>query len=207
MEVPMPSDNEMINLIKGAAQEDQFNKMSVEEMQSILYYGSNLAQDRPSDGELIKAIDQFRIEIEKRKNNLSLTTEPSQDLIEGNRAGAIMAKIFILIIIISCGFYFWKHHNSEPQKLSPLYEGSYIVVYGRDACGWTTKYRRDLENLNIDYVYKSVDDASAANELEQRMEKAGLDISHYNLPVIDVNANILIRPEMKIILDIYKKGK
>ena len=116
-----------------------------------------------------------------------------------------MKKIFILIIIIGCGFYIWKHYVSEPPKLGPLYEGSYVVVYGRDSCGWTNKYRRDLENLNINYVYKSVDDESAANELHQRMEKAGLDISYYNLPVIDVNANILIRPEMKKIIALYKK--
>jgi hypothetical protein len=94
--------------------------------------------------------------------------------------------------------------QSELSKLAPLYSGSYIIVYGRDSCGWTQKYRKDFENMNIHYVYKSVDNKNVGDELYPRMKKAGLDVSSINLPVIDVNAHILIRPEMKKILDIYK---
>jgi hypothetical protein len=116
-----------------------------------------------------------------------------------------MKKVIILIVIIICGYYFWNNYMAQSSKLEPLYDRSYIVVYGRDSCGWTQKYRKELGDMNIFYIYKSVDDKNVADELHQRMEKAGLDTSYYNLPVIDVNANILIRPEMKKVLDAYKQ--
>jgi hypothetical protein len=63
----MPSNEEMIALIKGAAKEDQLDKMSIEELESIYNYGSALSHDRPYDEELIKAENQFKAEIERRK--------------------------------------------------------------------------------------------------------------------------------------------
>ena len=116
-----------------------------------------------------------------------------------------MKKLIILIVIIICGYYFWNNYIHKSSKLEPLYDKSYIVVYGRDSCGWTQKYLKELGDMHIYYVYKSVDDNNVATELHQRMGKAGLDTSYYNLPVIDVNANILIRPEMKKVFDAYKQ--
>ncbi len=116
-----------------------------------------------------------------------------------------MKKIIILIVIVIGGYYFWNNYMVHSSKLEPLYDGAYIVVYGRDSCGWTQKYRKELGDMHIYYVYKSVDDKNAADELHKRMAKAGLDTSHYNLPVIDVNANILIRPEMGKVLAAYKQ--
>jgi hypothetical protein len=74
MEAHMSTDNEMVDLIKGAAQEGQLYKISTEEIQSIYQRGSALAKDRPYDEALIKAVNQFKDEIEKRKNKQSTTT-------------------------------------------------------------------------------------------------------------------------------------
>jgi len=65
----MSSDNEMVNLIKGAAQEGQFCKMSTDEIKSIYHYGTALVKNVPYDEDLIKAIDKFETEI---KNRLSI---------------------------------------------------------------------------------------------------------------------------------------
>jgi glutaredoxin len=91
----MPTDNEMVNLIKGAAQEGQFDKMSTEEMENIYNYGHRLVQDKPYDEALIKAINQFRKEIAKRKNNLSVMTKPLR----------FIAIILFSIICIICSAY------------------------------------------------------------------------------------------------------
>jgi len=68
----MISDEEMINLIKGAAAEGQFHKMSLEEMERIYNHASILVQTRFNDYDLIKAIDEFKaaIEIKKRENRM-----------------------------------------------------------------------------------------------------------------------------------------
>jgi hypothetical protein len=116
-----------------------------------------------------------------------------------------MKKLIILIVIIIGGYYFWNNYMDHSSKLEPLYDRSYIVVYGRDSCGWTQKYRKELGDMHIFYIYKSVDDKNSADELHQKMAKAGLDTSYYNLPVIDVNANIFIRPEMGKVLASYKQ--
>ncbi|MCX5850360.1 MAG: hypothetical protein NTW65_13095 [Deltaproteobacteria bacterium] len=65
----MPNDSEMVTLIKDAAQEGQFDKMSVEEIEKIYNYGLALLKDSPYDEELIKAVNKFETEIQKRKIN------------------------------------------------------------------------------------------------------------------------------------------
>jgi hypothetical protein len=117
-----------------------------------------------------------------------------------------MKKFLIFILIAVAGFYLWqKHFAVEPPRLEPLYGGYYVVVYGRESCSWTKKYMDDLRAEDIRFVFKSVDDQNNADELHQRMKVAGLDTSHYLLPVIDVNAHIFIRPEMEKIIAAYNE--
>jgi hypothetical protein len=86
MEFSMPGDNEMVNLIKGAAQEGQFYKMSTEEIESIYYSGTALVKNIPYDEDLIKAIDKFGAEIKKRlsinhdSNVTSKETNTAEDI-------------------------------------------------------------------------------------------------------------------------------
>jgi hypothetical protein len=83
MEVSMPGDNDMVNLIKGAAQEGQFYKMSTEEVESIYYSGTALVKNIPYDEDLIKAIDKFGAEI---KNRLSTNHDSNITSKETNTA-------------------------------------------------------------------------------------------------------------------------
>lgn len=82
----MPGDNEMINLIKGAAQEGQFYKMSTEEIESIYYSGTALVKNIPYDEDLIQALDKFEAEIKNRlstnhdSNVTSKETNTSEDI-------------------------------------------------------------------------------------------------------------------------------
>jgi uncharacterized membrane protein YjgN (DUF898 family) len=63
----MISDEEMIKLIKDAAKEGEFHKMSSEEMERIYNDGLQLAQKMPDDDEHMQALEQFRMAIENRK--------------------------------------------------------------------------------------------------------------------------------------------
>lgn len=60
----MPDDEQMIILIKNAAKEGQFNNIPTKEMEDIYQYGLGLVKSRPYDDDLIKAVDQFKTEIE-----------------------------------------------------------------------------------------------------------------------------------------------
>jgi len=114
-----------------------------------------------------------------------------------------MKKIFIVVVLLIAGYFFWQKVFHDNQ-IEALYDRPYVVVYGRDRCGWTQKYLRDLENEGIEVIYERVDSKEVCDELHPRMEKAGLDTRRYNLPVIDVNTQMFIRPELNIILKAYK---
>ena len=88
--------------------------------------------------------------------------------------------------------------------LEPLYDKPYVIVYGRDTCGWTTKYFNDLRDRGLDVFYENVDHPGVGDELHPRMKKAGLDTWRYYLPVIDVNAKMYIRPDYETIFTEYE---
>ncbi|MGA3281846.1 MAG: hypothetical protein ABSD50_12790 [Smithella sp.] len=93
----MPGDNEMVNLIKGAAQEGQFYKMSTDEIKSIYRYGTALVKNIPYDEDLIKAIDKFEAEI---KNRLSINHDSNVTSKETNTAGDSLNWKLIFISVL-----------------------------------------------------------------------------------------------------------
>lgn len=114
-----------------------------------------------------------------------------------------MKKFILVIAILVAGYYFWQEvlHN---KQIEPLYQEPYVVVYGRDQCGWTHKYIKDLKDEGIDVIYEIVDSDEVCDELHPRMEEAGLDTKHYLLPVIDVNGHMYIRPDLALLLEAYE---
>ncbi|PKN18041.1 MAG: hypothetical protein CVU71_10985 [Deltaproteobacteria bacterium HGW-Deltaproteobacteria-6] len=71
-------DDEMITLIKEAAKEGQFDRILRKEMEYIYHRGFALATHRLQDDELIKAVNQFKAEIEKRKEGASPPLSPAE---------------------------------------------------------------------------------------------------------------------------------
>ena len=114
-----------------------------------------------------------------------------------------MKKLLFLVLLAGAAYIGWQKIPADNQN-EPLYEESYIIVYGRDSCGWTQKYLKDLENEGVVLFYESVDDKDVCDELHPRMENAGLDIRRYDLPVIDVNGQMFIRPEIDAVLAAYE---
>lgn len=115
-----------------------------------------------------------------------------------------MKKIFILLFIIGAGYQGWGTLSSSLSKPEPLYEGPYVVVYGRNSCGFTQQTIMDLEKAGIPYEYQIVDEKIVANQLHNRMEKSGIDTRRYNLPVVDVSNKISIRPKSSSIIEAYQ---
>jgi hypothetical protein len=120
--------------------------------------------------------------------------------------GGQMKNLIIVVVLLIAGYFTWQKifHNNQ---LEALYDEPYVAVYGRDSCGWTQKYLRDLESEGIEFIYERVDSQEVCDELHPRMEKAGLDTRRYNLPVIDVNGQMFIRPEVNQVLAAYEKNE
>lgn len=116
-----------------------------------------------------------------------------------------MKKIIILLILAGAGYQAWDKFSPEFTREGPLYDKPYVVVYGRNSCGFTQRTMKELKKSGIPFEYKIVDDKSVAEELHSRMNNAGIDTRLYNLPVIDANNNFSIRPTTASILKDYNK--
>jgi len=113
-------------------------------------------------------------------------------------------KIIIIVIVLGAGFWIWK--SLAPRPVQPLYNHSYIIVYGRDACGLTQRFLSELNRAGIGCIYKSIDEPKARAEIIPRMKIANLNTSSFRLPVVDVNAHILTNPDVATVLKYYRKA-
>mgnify|MGYP000208562918 CR=1 FL=1 len=111
-----------------------------------------------------------------------------------------MKNILVLAIVFFGCFQMWERYANSPE---PIYDEPYVAVYGRDSCSFTKRMISSLKSKGVNYHYFIVDDKSVASELHTRMESAGLSTRRYNLPVVDVNGDILVRPTLSEVLSEY----
>jgi hypothetical protein len=106
-----------------------------------------------------------------------------------------------LIFLLACGgLYYWDSQT----HLEPLFAQPYVAIYGRDTCAYTQRYKKDISSLHLSNVYMNIDDKSVADKLHARMKKAWVNTQEYDLPVLDINGKILIRPPMNEIQAAYR---
>jgi len=114
-----------------------------------------------------------------------------------------MKRILLLTIFIIAGYQGWNKYSYVLNKPEPLYEEPYVVVYGRNSCGFTQQTIKDLKKAGIPFEYENIDDRSTADLLHSRMSKSGIETRRYNLPVVDVSNDITIRPKVVSIIEKY----
>lgn len=117
-----------------------------------------------------------------------------------------MKKAVFVTLLVLVAYMAWQKIGRRLSELPPLYDKPYIVVYGRTACGWTQEFLRDLSSNGIYYIYKSINETDVKEEILPRMRQAGLDTSRFDLPVVDVNAQILIHPDLNTVLEEYRSA-
>lgn len=116
-----------------------------------------------------------------------------------------MKKLLLLFIVIGAIYQGWGTISNSFSSTEPLYDKPYIVVYGRESCGFTQQTLNDLDAANIPYEYKIVDEKAVASLLHSRMQISGIDTRRYDLPVVDVNNNLSVRPKSSSIISGYGK--
>lgn len=118
----------------------------------------------------------------------------------------LMKRFFILFVVFAVGYFFWlKGGSSERLVGFDTPAVPYMIVYGRDSCGFTRSMKRNLKSSGIAYSYRKVDDADTAANLHNKMESLGISTRRYDLPVVEVNARILIRPDVSVVADLFNK--
>lgn len=129
----MPSDEEIVNIIKSAAKakDDQFDKMSIEELESLYQQGSALSNNKAflKDLYLFEGTNQLKDEIEKRKNKQSAIFN-SVDVVAFRDAQWKTKWLIVgLVVIILCrctAFFNFKSLSQLPLWFSVVL----VVVIG-----------------------------------------------------------------------------
>lgn len=119
------------------------------------------------------------------------------------RFDQIMKNLVILALVIFGAVQLWEKYGGQSQ---PIYDQPYVAVYGRNSCGFTKKMLADLKASGIDYHYFIVDDRDTADTLHARMQAAGISTRRYNLPVVDTNGIIEVRPGIEDVVARYHAG-
>ena len=113
-------------------------------------------------------------------------------------------KFMLALFLAAAGYGAWGKYHQKLFPLQPLYQKPYIVVYGRESCGNCRALRLGLEEGGVPYVWKLIDKDPARAEAFSRMKQAELDIKNFQLPVVDVNAEILVHPEYPVVIAKYR---
>lgn len=116
-----------------------------------------------------------------------------------------MKNLIIIALLVFAGVKGWqKFSGSGSDSVAPLYQQSYVAVYGRNNCGYTRQMLSALKSSSTHYKYFQVDDRQVADQLHSRMTDSGISTRRYNLPVVDVNGQISVRPKPDSVLASYR---
>jgi glutaredoxin len=115
-----------------------------------------------------------------------------------------MKNLIIFVVLVAAGYQGWSRFSDLASKPEPLHNEPYVVVYGRNSCGFTQQTLKDLKQSGIPFKYENIDDRHVADLLHSRMRKSGLETRRYNLPVVDVSNSISVRPNTNSIIETYE---
>jgi glutaredoxin len=118
---------------------------------------------------------------------------------------------------IDCPNY-WINPKTGQTECFVIYKGSLIrnsqqflnasnivLVYGRESCGWTQQMLEELNQLGIPYQYRDVDNEAMSDEMWTALRFAGQDTSSsVGLPVISINKQVMIRPDVTEVMSARK---
>lgn len=82
-----------------------------------------------------------------------------------------------------------------------------IAIYGRDACGFTRQMKSVLNRAGVPYAYEIIDNKAVAAAVEKRMRASGIETKSYNLPIVDVDGRIFVRPDPIEVVNMYKYSR
>ncbi len=116
-------------------------------------------------------------------------------------------KFLLAVMIAVAGRSVWQSAQVKLHPLTPLYRTPYVVIYGRETCGYCQAMRKGLDGHGVPYVWKIIDEDPGRTEVFSRMKQAGIDAGNFLLPVVDVNNEILVHPDSPAVIAKYAAGR
>lgn len=119
-------------------------------------------------------------------------------------------EVFIIALCITLAtiavshakIYEWVDENGLLHMANtPPPQMKRVTLYGRDSCGYTYQMKRQLNQHEIPFIFKSVDNRQNSMFLHSLMKNLGQDRSSYPLPVIYVSGELLFRPSIETVVE------
>jgi len=187
-------DDELVILIKNSAQENQFYKISTEDIERIYNLGVTLAKSKLNDFDLDRAVNQFKVELEKRRSSISsMPSDESKDTLLqnkqlfsdisslGRKYWAYITAAFVIILIAS----FFRYETEQV--------GGRLVRYDRltSRVEWKSVFSKDDKWFSL--RYNNLQQAKAIfqrRDMEAAAEKAATQAEDYSEELAKMNRNI-----------------
>jgi len=112
-----------------------------------------------------------------------------------------MLKKIMIVAILAGTFQYWNSNGGQWTKpMNP--EHDEVIMYSLSTCGNCVVTARALREEGIEFTELYIDkDQQAEDELHEKMRNAGIDVSFYYTPVLDINGTILANnPKFNLIL-------
>ncbi len=108
-----------------------------------------------------------------------------------------MRRSFSMMCVLLMGIAAWSGCDSEVTTTN--LSASDVIVYGTVSCGYTTGLMSDLDGAAIPYTFKDIEsDPGAEEELLGKIADADwFDGGPVDLPVVDVQGTLLMRPTLE----------
>ena len=117
-----------------------------------------------------------------------------------------MKNIMILVLVLAGGYVAWQNYVKD-TGLEPLYDESYVVVYGVERCPVCKKLRHQLDGTDLEYEWVDLDlTENGWEDFGIRADKAGLPRGG-RVPFVEINGEMFHRPDFDTIIEIYNQGE
>jgi glutaredoxin len=103
------------------------------------------------------------------------------------------AVVFFSVVLIA-----FTTKDSGKDSVSDLSEmrshRPYIHVFGRNSCEYTRRLLTQLNDAGVPYQYFTIDHRPVNDYVNELLTSAGHTSNYFDIPVVDVNHEINIRP-------------
>ncbi len=117
-----------------------------------------------------------------------------------------MKKILSILIIVlafaGCTDNKEQARNAAAQSTVSQKE---MLIYGSNECEHCIAFKKKMDSLDIKYTFYDVQvDQSKADEMLRKLEEVKF-MGYIAFPVVDVDGNVMVNPELKKVLAEVRK--
>lgn len=98
----------------------------------------------------------------------------------------------ILIVVLAVGLYQGYRHFNKQELSGVAGAHNEVIMYSLTTCGYCKTKAKDMQNEGITFTEYYIDkDFERRDELNEKLQRAGLPPRSYGTPILDVHGTML----------------